>query len=263
MDQQSLTSAEPHLARFVPSAVDAQSAPAIAPAVVCHDARRRTMTHHAAKGSGCAQAAAHVRPCRQGHHASCKRDRRAARGPGTGQDWIERIYRRAIDAVHSIGSGPEFRRVALREHDAAGSLHALDDEVIVTRYSVLLGEGAPRRAQACSCAQVLDRNRQTVQRAEFPRRLRTAASARLASSRAGPEFMRHQGVQLGVDLLIFRWIEASTSSAGESSPLATRFANSRAVNSSMLIHSGLCEAPRQSRSSSALPIKAESVVCSA
>ena len=135
------------------------------------------------KLAGIAQRAAQVGAVGERQHAAGERRRRAAAAAAAGLREVVGVARRAENRVESLRAGAELRRVGLADHDRAGVLAALDDQVVRCRARSR-GRSASRRSCGCRAVsdEVLDRDRQPVQRADARRRARRAASAAAAAA---------------------------------------------------------------------------------
>ena len=128
--------------------------------------RRRPDADNAAERRRYADGATKVGALRDRHHAGRRGHRRAAGRAGGAQRRIPRIARRAEQRVVGVGAAGEFGRIGLGKHDGAGGLEAADGFGVFRRHVVLEQRRGEGGADAGSRRDVLDRDRQAVQRAE-------------------------------------------------------------------------------------------------
>jgi hypothetical protein len=144
------------------------------------------------------QAAAGVRPGREGHHVGRQHDAGAAGRSSAGLLEIERVAGGAVKLVVGVPTGAEFRAVGLADDDPACAPDGRDHVLIPGRHVVPVQEGAVGRHDALRVAQVLDADRQTMQR-----RQRVAAHdgsfrfGRLLSSTI--EGLHHERIDVRID----------------------------------------------------------------
>ena len=114
------------------------------------------------------------------------------------------VARRAEQRVERLRARAEFRRVGLADDDRAGAAHAVDVELVRCRDEVAVQRGAERRAQPARQAQILDRDRQAVQRAgELAGRELAIGRSRVGEQLPGGA-KRHDRVDRRVDALDLR-----------------------------------------------------------
>ena len=169
--------------------------------VVRRQPRRRPDADDAAERRRNADRAAEVGALRERQHAGRDRDRRAAGRAGRAERRIPRIAGRAEQRVDGVGAGGEFRRVGLGQHDGARGLEPAHDLGVLGRHMVLVERRAEGGADAGGQRDVLDADRQAVQRRRAARRARPPASAARAASRACVGGERDDRVELRVDPL--------------------------------------------------------------
>ena len=134
--------------------------------LVRHDAGRRAVSDHAAVTRRNAQAAAVIGTGRQRRHVRCHRNGRTARRTTARARDVERIAGGAEQTIHGVRADAELGHVGFADDDAAGGANPRNDAGVCCRHVVFERFAAVRRANARGVLNVLDRNRQAVQRAE-------------------------------------------------------------------------------------------------
>ena len=129
------------------------------------EARRRPEADHAAERRRCAERAAEVGALAERAHAGCQGDRRAAGRAAARERRIPRVAGLAEHVVERVGAGAELRRVGLAEDDRARRAQPLDRQRIGVGHVVGVDPRAVGGAQAGRLGEVLDPDRDAVQRA--------------------------------------------------------------------------------------------------
>ncbi len=187
-----------HVARH--GAEHGERVPAVRAARVGHQAGRGAEAHDAVEGGGVAQAAARVRAGGEGHHVAGQRDGRAARGAGGVLRRVEGVARRAPHRVAGVRAEAELGDVGLAEDHAARGADAGDDAVVVVRHVVGEERAAPGGSQALGGLEILDAERQAVERAERRVAARHLGLAFLRAGAGGALVHRGHRVDGGVHL---------------------------------------------------------------
>jgi len=134
---------------------------------VRREAGRRADADDPAKGRGNAHRAAEVSSLRDRQHAARNGGRGTARGSGGTQVRVPRVSRCSEHRIDGVGTGCEFGRVGLGEHDRAGDLQPPDDLGIFGGNVVGIKRTPVGRPDVCGRHDILDANRQPMQRPQF------------------------------------------------------------------------------------------------
>ena len=129
-----------------------------------HAARRGAQPDDVAEGGGVADARAEIRPVGERDHAARHRGRRAAAAAARRARAVVGVARRAEDGVEGLRAGAELGRVGLADDDRAGAAQAGDDQRVCRRDVVAVDRRAVGRPHARGVLEVLDGDRQAVQR---------------------------------------------------------------------------------------------------
>jgi hypothetical protein len=146
-----------------------------------------------------AQRAADIGAELQGHEAGGECRRRAARRSARGAAEIPRIIGGAVNVVVALPIPDRDRQIGLADHDSAGGLEPLHRPRVDFCLPVLEFRIAPGRRQAGDAELLLDRHRQSEQRAAVtPRQSGVGVIGRLSRP---VEIAHHNGVDLRVERL--------------------------------------------------------------
>ncbi len=115
-------------------------------------------------GRRVAQRAHHVRPVGQRQHAGRQRHRRAAGRPAAGARRIVWVHRGAIDRVEGMRAQAEFRHIGLADEDRPRRAHPRRDQLVGLGHEIGQQGRTLGRRDARDIGQILDRDRQPVQR---------------------------------------------------------------------------------------------------
>ena len=130
--------------------------------------RRGAKADHVGPGRGVAERAAHIRAVRERKHPACDRNcgaTAAAPAGASGRVWIPGGSEHLIEGLRA---SPELGGIGLADDDRAGRLEPLDVELVFLGNEVAIDRRPERGADAPGQGEVLDRDRQPVER---PRRL--------------------------------------------------------------------------------------------
>ena len=137
-------------------------------------------------------------PCAIGSMPAATADRGAARRSGRAQCRIPWIAGRAEQRVVGVSAGGEFRRVGLCQHDGAGGFEPAHRFGVFRRHIVLVQRRGVSGADASGRRDVLDADRQAMQRTE-----RRALHHRLFGAPGGVARLfggqRHNGVEFWIE----------------------------------------------------------------
>ena len=103
-------------------------------------------------------------PSAKRHHAAGDRGRRAAAAAARRARRVVGVAGRAEDGVEGLRAGAELGRVRLADDDRAGAAQARDEQRVRGRDVVAVDRRAVGRPHAGGVLEVLDRDRQAVQR---------------------------------------------------------------------------------------------------
>ena len=167
---------------------------------VRREAGRRADADDPAECGRDAHRAAEIRSLRDRQHSARNGCRGAAGGSCGAQGRIPRIARCPEHRIDGVSASRKFGRVGLGEHDRAGGLQPPDDLGILGRDIIGIKRAAVSRADIRGRNDVLDADRQAVQRPQF-----VAAHHRLfRRARIGPRAIGdkcHDRVQRRIEAL--------------------------------------------------------------
>ena len=144
-----------------------QVAPPQAALVAGHQAGRGPEPDDAAERRRVAQRPAGVRSSADRHHPGGQSDGGSSRGAGAGLRRVEGVAGRAIDRVAGVGAGAELRGVGLADDDRSRRTRRGDDPFVVIGDEVTEDDAAMGGDEAAGFLQVLDADRQAVQRRQL------------------------------------------------------------------------------------------------
>ena len=131
-----------------------------------HQADGRPHADDVVEVAGVPERSAHVAAVGDRQHARGERRTGAAARSAGALARIVGIAGDAVDAVVGVRPHPEFRGVGLADGDHAGAAQPLDQHRILGRPEVLVDQRSAGQREADRRLQVLERDRQPVQRAE-------------------------------------------------------------------------------------------------
>ena len=131
-----------------------------------HQADAGPQRDHVVEVRRVAQRAAEVAAVGDRQHAGGQRGARAAAGSAGAGAQVVGVARRAPDRVVGVGAEAELRHVGLADGERAGAPQALDDDGVGLADGVAIDGRAARERQARGFLQVLERDREAVQRAQ-------------------------------------------------------------------------------------------------
>ena len=134
---------------------------------VRREAGRRADADDPAECSRDAHRAAEIRPLRDRQHPACDGSGGAAGGSGGAQGGVPRIACCPEHRIDGVGASGEFGRVGLGEHDRASGFQSPDDLGIFGRDIVGIKRAAVSRPDIRGRNDVLDADRQAMQRSQF------------------------------------------------------------------------------------------------